>query len=44
MKKNYYSKIIAKDIDGLQLISAYCAGAKIKVSDIKYLPKSTKFL
>jgi hypothetical protein len=44
MKKNYYSKIIAKDIDGLQLISAYCAGAKIKVSDIKYLPKNKVFI
>jgi len=44
MKKKYYSKIIAKDIQGLQLISAYCAGAKMKVSDIKYLPKNKVFI
>ena len=45
MKKKYLSKIIANDNDGLQMISAYCAGSEIKVSDIKMLSKRhiTKF-
>ena len=44
MKKKYLAKIIAKDNDGLQIISAYCAEAKVNVSEIKYLPKSKIFL
>jgi hypothetical protein len=44
MKKKYLSKIIANDNDGLQMISAYCAGAEIKVSDIKYLQTNKVFL
>jgi len=44
MDKKYLSKIIATDNDGLQMISACCSGAEIKVSDIKYLPKSKVFL
>ena len=44
MKKKYLSKIIANDNEGLQMISAYCAGAEIKVSDIKYLQKNKVFL
>ena len=44
MKKKYLSKIIANDNEGLQMISACCAGAKIKVSDIKYLQKNKVFL
>ena len=44
MKKKYLAKIIAKDNDGLQMISAYCAEAKVNVSEIKYLPKSKIFL
>jgi hypothetical protein len=44
MKKNYLSKIIANDNDGLQMISACCAGAEIKVNDIKYLQKNKVFL
>ena len=36
MEKKYLSKIIANDNEGLQMISACCAGAEIKVSDIKY--------
>ena len=39
MKKNYLAKIIAKDIAGLQMISACCFEAKIKVGDIKFLKK-----
>jgi hypothetical protein len=44
MDKKYLSKIIANDNEGLQMISACCSGAEIKVSDIKYLPKSKVFL
>ena len=44
MKKKYLAKIIAKDSQGLQLISAYCAGAKVKITEIKYLPKNKIFL
>ena len=44
MKKKYLSKIIANDNEGLQMISACCAGAEIKVSDIKYLKQSKVFL
>ena len=40
----YRSKIIANDIEGLQIISACCTGAEIKVSDIKYLQKNKVFL
>ena len=42
--KKYLSKIIANDSDGLQMISACCAGAELKVSDIKYLQKNKVFL
>jgi len=44
MKKKYLSKIIANDKEGLQMISACCAGAEIKVSDIKYLQTNKVFL
>ena len=44
MDKKYLAKIIATDNDGLQMISACSAGAKIKVSDIKYLAESKVFL
>jgi hypothetical protein len=44
MEKKYLSKIIANDNEGLQMISACCAGAEIKVSDIKYLKKNKVFL
>ena len=43
-EKKYLSKIIANDNEGLQMISACCAGAQIKVSDIKYLQKNKVFL
>ena len=41
MIKKYLAKIIAKDTQGLQLISACCAGAKVKITEIKYLPKKS---
>ena len=44
MEKKYLSKIIANDNEGLQMISACCEGAEIKVSDIKYLKKNKVFL
>ena len=44
MIKRYLAKIIAKDSQGLQLISAYCAGAKVKITELKYLPKNKIFL
>ena len=44
MEKKYLSKIIANDKEGLQMVSACCAGAVIKVSDIKYLQKNKVFL
>ena len=44
MTRRYLAKIIAKDSQGLRLISACCAEAKIKVNEIKYLPKNKIFL
>jgi hypothetical protein len=44
MKKKYLSKIIANDNEGLQMISACCAGAEVKVGDIKYLKNNKVFL
>ncbi|MDA8918339.1 DUF2948 family protein [Candidatus Pelagibacter sp.] len=44
MEKKYLSKIIANDNEGLQMISACCAGAEIKVNNIKYLQKNKVFL
>ena len=44
MKKKYQAKIIATDNEGLQIISACSAGAKVKVFDIKYLSSSKVFL
>ena len=40
----YLKKIIAKSPDDLQFISACCYQAKVKVSDIKYLPKNKIFI
>ena len=44
MNKKYLAKIIATDNEGLQMISACTAGAKIKVSEIKYLAENKVFL
>ena len=40
----YLAKIIATDKEGLQMISACSSGAKVKVSDIKYLGSNKVFL
>ena len=44
MDKKYLKKIIAKSPDDLQFISACCHQAKVKVSDMKYLPKNKIFI
>ena len=44
MEKKYLAKIIATDNEGLQMISACCAGAKVKISNIKFLKKNKVFL
>ena len=44
MEKKYLAQIIATDQEGLQMISAFSAGAKVKVSDIKYLASNKVFL
>ena len=40
----YLAKIIANDNEGIQLISACCSGAEIKISNIKYLQSNKIFL
>ena len=44
MDRKYLAQIIATDNEGLQMISACSAGAKVKVSDIKYLAANKVFL
>ena len=44
MEKKYLAKIIANDQEGLQMISACSAGAKVKIIDIKYLASNKVFL
>ena len=44
MAEQYLKKIIAKSPDDLQFISACCYKAKVKVSDMKYLPKNKIFI
>ncbi len=44
MNKKYLAKIIATDNEGLQMISACCAGAKVKISNIKFLQSNKVFL
>ena len=44
MEKKFLAKIIAIENEGLQMISACCAGAKVKISDIKFLKSNKIFL
>ena len=44
MENKYLAQIIATDNEGLQMISACTAGAKVKVADIKYLGSNKVFL
>lgn len=44
MEKNFFKKIIAQSPEDLQIISACCSEAKVKTSEIKYLPSNKIFL
>ena len=44
MAEQYLKKIIARSPDDLQFISACCYQAKVKISDIKYLPINKIFI
>ncbi len=44
MNKKYLKKIIAQSPEDLQFISACCSQGKVKLSQIKHLPKSKIFL
>ena len=43
-EKRYLAKIIAKDPNGIQVISACCSESKVKVNEIKFLKKNKIFL
>ena len=43
-KKKYLTKIIATDNEGLQMISACCSNAKVKISEIKFLKSNKIFM
>ncbi len=40
----YLAKILGNDLESLQMIAALSSGAKVKVSDIKYLSSNKVFL
>ena len=44
MEKKFLKKIIAHTHEDLQIISACCSEAKVKLSDIKFLKKNKIFL
>ncbi len=44
MDKKFLKKIIAQSPEDLQIISACCSEAKVKISEIKYLSSSKMFL
>ena len=44
MDKNFFKKIIAQSPEDIQIISACCSEAKVKTSEIKYLPSNKIFL
>ena len=44
MDRQFLAKIIATDKEGLQMISACCAGYKIRTADIKFLKSNKIFL
>ena len=44
MSKKFLKKIIAQSPEDLQIISACCSEAKLKLNDIKYLPQNKIFL
>ena len=44
MDRQFLAKIIATDKEGLQMISACCAGSKVRTADIKFLKSNKIFL
>ena len=44
MEKIFLSKILARDINGLNIISTYCEESITSVSEIRYLKKNKIFL
>ena len=44
ISKKYLAKILARDLNGLNLISLYCHKSKLKISNIKFLKKNKIFL
>ena len=44
MNRKFLKKIIAHSPEDLRLISACCSEGKVKISEIKYLPKNKIFL
>ena len=44
MIKNFLSKILARDLNGLNIISTYCEDSITSISQIKYLKKNKIFL
>ena len=44
MSNKFLKKIIAQSPEDLQIISACCSEAKVKLNDIKYLPSNKIFL
>ena len=42
-EKKYLAKIIAKDPNGLQVISACCSEGSVRVDEIKFLKKINYF-
>ena len=44
MNRKFLKKIIAHSPEDLKLISACCSEGKVKISEIKYLPKNKIFL
>mgnify|MGYP001168011173 FL=1 len=44
MDKKFFKKIIAQSPEDLQIISACCSEAKVKTSEIKFLPSNKIFL
>ena len=44
MGKKFLKKIIAQSPEDLQIISAFCSEAQVKISEIKYLPLNKIFL
>ena len=44
MEKKFFKKIIAQSPEDLQIISACCSEAKVKNSEIKFLPSNKIFL